>query len=64
MACELLRHGVPCRIIDQDAGPTDQSRALGLQARTLEVFENFGIIDRVLARGRRLHGVSAHADGR
>src|SRR4051812_30424340 len=64
LGCELLRHGVSCRIIDQDAGPTDQSRALGLHARTLEVFEDFGIIEKVLARGRKIHGLSAHAGGR
>ena len=64
MACELLRHGVPCRIIDQNDGPTDQSRALAIQARTLEVFENVGAIDAVLARGRKLHGLSAYSDGR
>src|SRR5438132_595339 len=63
LACELLRHGVTCRIIDQDAGPTDQSRALGLHARTLEVFEDFGIIDRVLARAKKLRGMNAYADG-
>jgi 2-polyprenyl-6-methoxyphenol hydroxylase-like FAD-dependent oxidoreductase len=64
MACELARHGVPCRIVDASPGPTDQSRALGLQARTLEVFEDLGIVDEVLARGRKIHGLGAFSDGR
>jgi 2-polyprenyl-6-methoxyphenol hydroxylase-like FAD-dependent oxidoreductase len=64
MACELARHGVPCRIVDASPGPTDQSRALGIQARTLEVFDNVGIVDQVLARARRVHGLGAFSEGR
>lgn len=64
LACELRRHGVRCRIIDPNAGPTDQSRALALQARTLEVFRDMGVIDGALARGKRVHGLSGYADGR
>jgi len=64
MACELARHGVTSRIIDASEGPTDQSRALGIQARTLEVFRQIGIVDQVLAKGRKVHGVSAFSDAR
>ena len=64
MACELARHGVPCRIVDASSGPTDQSRALGIQARTLEVFEDVGIVDAVLARARKVHGIGAFSDNR
>src|SRR4051812_33306835 len=63
MACELARHGVRCRIVDSSPGPTDQSRALGIQARTLEVFEDVGIVDEILARARKIHGVGAFSDG-
>lgn len=58
MACELLRHGVRCRIIDKAAEPVQTSRALGIQARSLEVFENMGVIDRVLAAGTKAKGVT------
>lgn len=64
MACELARHGVACRIVNENPGPTDQSRALGIQARTLEVFEDVGVVDEVLAEARKLHGFSAFAEGR
>ncbi|NJL38577.1 MAG: NAD(P)-binding protein [Leptolyngbyaceae cyanobacterium SM1_4_3] len=57
-ACELLRHGVRCRIIDKAAEPVQTSRALGIQARSLEVFENMGVIDRVLAAGTKAKGVT------
>ncbi|MBX6312998.1 MAG: FAD-dependent monooxygenase [Isosphaeraceae bacterium] len=66
LACDLYRHGVPCRIIDQNEGPTPlrESRALGIHARTLEVLKDLGVVDRFLKAGRRLYGLSAYADGR
>ena len=51
LACELLRRGVSCRIIDKAASPATTSRALGLQPRTLELFDTMGIVDRVLSTG-------------
>ncbi|MBD1909081.1 MULTISPECIES: FAD-dependent monooxygenase [unclassified Leptolyngbya] len=60
MACELLRRGVACRIIDKAAAPVQTSRALGIQARTLEVFEAMGVIDAALAAGTQARGVTFH----
>ena len=57
MACELLRHGVRCRIIDRAAERSQTSKALAIFPRTLEVFETMGIADRCLAGGLRLHGL-------
>ena len=51
LACELLGRGVGCRIVDRAASPATTSRALGLQPRTLELFDRMGIIDWVLATG-------------
>jgi 2-polyprenyl-6-methoxyphenol hydroxylase-like FAD-dependent oxidoreductase len=51
LACELLGRGVGCRIIDKAASPATTSRALGLQPRTLELFDTMGIVDRVLSTG-------------
>ena len=51
MACELLRRGINCRIIDKAAAAGTSSRAMGVQPRTLEVFDNMGIIEQVLSRG-------------
>jgi 2-polyprenyl-6-methoxyphenol hydroxylase-like FAD-dependent oxidoreductase len=63
LACELLRRGVPARVVDACAVPTDKSKALALQARTLEVLDAMGIAERFVAVGRKMHGVNAYADG-
>jgi 2-polyprenyl-6-methoxyphenol hydroxylase-like FAD-dependent oxidoreductase len=60
MACELARHGVRCRIVDQAKERSQTSKALGIFPRTLEVFDAMGISDRFLAAGHRLHGLSLH----
>ncbi len=60
MACELLRRGITCRILDKAAAPGISSRAMGVQARTLEVFDNMGIIEEVLSRGVTGVGVKAY----
>ncbi|HEY3559752.1 MAG TPA: FAD-dependent oxidoreductase [Kribbella sp.] len=52
LACELARHGVPFRLIEAAPGPQPGSRGKGIQPRTLEVFEDLGIVDRVIANGR------------
>jgi 2-polyprenyl-6-methoxyphenol hydroxylase-like FAD-dependent oxidoreductase len=64
MAGELARHGLSCRIIDKSDGPARESRAIGVWPRTLEVFEDAGVVDAILARGVRIHGNNVYADGK
>src|SRR6516165_6104846 len=64
MALELLRHGIDCRIIDKNKAPTDQSRALAVHARTLEIFENIGVIDEVLKQGLKVHVLNIYVHKR
>lgn len=47
LACDLARHQVPHRIVDRAAGVFPGSRAKGLQPRTLEVFDDLGILDAI-----------------
>ena len=63
MAAELARYGVKCRIIDKMAKPSDKSRAIAIQARTLEIFAQIGIIDRFLAEGVKLHAANPTSQG-
>lgn len=51
LACDLARRGVPFRLVDSAPEPFKGSRAKGLQPRTLEVFEDLGILEGVLGFG-------------
>lgn len=51
LAIELARRGVSYRIVDRRAGPFEGSRGKGIQPRTLEVFADMGVVDRMLAAG-------------
>jgi len=46
LACELALAGVRVTVLEKLAKPTGLSKALGLQARTMEMFEHRGILDR------------------
>lgn len=52
LANELARRGVEFRLIEAAQGPQRGSRGKGVQPRTLEVFDDLGIADRVIANGR------------
>src|SRR5437764_1981169 len=54
LACELARRGVPFRIFEKLAAPVAESRAFGIQARTLEMLEDMGIVQQFLALGNPL----------
>jgi 2-polyprenyl-6-methoxyphenol hydroxylase-like FAD-dependent oxidoreductase len=51
LAVELARRGVNFRLIEKLADPFGGSRGKGIQPRTLEVFEDLGIVDRIVASG-------------
>jgi len=51
LALSLARRGVPFRIISEVNGPGEHSRALAVQARTLEFYGQFGFADEVIAQG-------------
>ncbi|MCR8557474.1 FAD-dependent monooxygenase [Mucilaginibacter sp. BJC16-A38] len=63
MAAQLLRHGVQPVIIDIKQGPTDESKALAVQARSLEIYAQMGVIDKVIANGKQAGGVVFNTDG-
>src|SRR5947199_10795782 len=57
LAFWLARAGTPFRLIDRKAGPGEGSRAMAVQARTLEFYRQLGIADDVIASGFRLDRV-------
>lgn len=51
MACQLAIHNVPFRIVDKTEDHTTQSRALVIQARSLEILHQAGISAQALEQG-------------
>jgi len=64
LANQLGRRGVRALIIDRHAGPSLETRALGVQARTLEIYSKLGIVDRALQLGKRATGANMWTQGR
>ncbi len=64
MASELHRHGIEFRIIDKEQKPIATSNALALHSRTLEIFEQMGLVDKVLTKGIKLNQFTIFADGK
>jgi len=64
LANQLGRRGVRALIIDRHAGPSLQTRALGVQARTLEIYSHLGIVERALELGKRATGANIWTQGR
>jgi 2-polyprenyl-6-methoxyphenol hydroxylase-like FAD-dependent oxidoreductase len=51
LACELARRDVPVRIVDRAPEPFPGSRGKSLQPRTLEIFDDLGVVDETLTWG-------------
>lgn len=52
LAAELRLHGVRVVVLEREAEPTPVVRALGLHARSIEVMDQRGLLERFLALGR------------
>jgi 2-polyprenyl-6-methoxyphenol hydroxylase-like FAD-dependent oxidoreductase len=52
LACQLVRYGIDFVIVEQKAGVTTHSKALGVQARTMEIYEQLGVAQQALDRGQ------------
>ncbi|KPF60099.1 monooxygenase [alpha proteobacterium AAP81b] len=51
LALGLARRGIPFRIVDRRPGPGLASRAIAVHARTLELYDQFGLADEIVAGG-------------
>lgn len=60
LAIELARRGVEVSVLDRQPVRSSESRAIGLHARTLEVFHQLGIVEPFLDLGHRLDGFTFH----
>ena len=64
LALWLTHLGVPVRIIDKAAASGMTSRAVAVQARTLEFYQQIGLADIVVERGRRATAVNLWVAGK
>ena len=68
LACQLIRYGVDFVIIDKKEGTTPFSKAIGVQARTLEIYQQIDIAGALINEGqitrhvRLLEGGEARAE--
>jgi 2-polyprenyl-6-methoxyphenol hydroxylase-like FAD-dependent oxidoreductase len=63
LANQLGRRGVRVMIIDRHSGPAQQSRAMAVHARTLEIYSKLGIAQHALEMGRRGNGANLWSGG-
>src|SRR5215204_553320 len=64
LALWLTRLGVQVRIVDHGAAPATTSRAVAVQARTLEFYRQIGLAHSVIARGREVSAANLWVSGR
>ena len=64
LALWLTRLGIAVRIVDALAEPATTSRAIAIQARTLEFYRQLGFADTIVARGREVSAVNLWVAGR
>jgi 2-polyprenyl-6-methoxyphenol hydroxylase-like FAD-dependent oxidoreductase len=51
LACQLVRHGVDFVIVEKNESVTPYSKAIGVQARTLEIYEQLDLAQRAVEQG-------------
>src|SRR5688500_6847768 len=52
LACQFIRYGIDFVIIDKNGTTTPHSKAIGVQARTLEIYEQIGLADKLIELGQ------------
>src|SRR5438105_12751254 len=63
LALWLTRLGVAVRLIDRTAEPGTTSRAVAVQARTLELYRQVGLADAVVEAGVQVAGLNLWVRG-
>ncbi|MEO3890371.1 FAD-dependent monooxygenase [Nonomuraea sp. B5E05] len=60
LAIELARRGVNLRIVERSQEAPAGVRGKGLQPRTLEIFDDLGVVDEILATGAEYPDLRAY----
>ncbi len=51
LACQLVRYGINFVIVEKNEAVTPYSKAIGVQARTLEIYEQIGLARKAIQKG-------------
>jgi 2-polyprenyl-6-methoxyphenol hydroxylase-like FAD-dependent oxidoreductase len=51
LACQFVRYGVDFIIVEKNEGVTPYSKAIGVHARTLEIYEQIGLAEKAIEEG-------------
>ena len=64
-AIELARRGIAVRVIDKRAKPAEEAdKAIGIHCRTMEIWEDQGIVGEAIDAGIWLHGQTVFVNGK
>ncbi|MFJ4453856.1 FAD-dependent oxidoreductase [Pseudomonas sp. NPDC089392] len=63
LALWLTRQGVAVRVVDKSSGPGEASRAMAVQARTLELYRQLDMAEAVIAAGYKTPAMNMWARG-
>jgi 2-polyprenyl-6-methoxyphenol hydroxylase-like FAD-dependent oxidoreductase len=63
-ANQLMRFGIDFIIIDHKSGPTKESRAIVLTAKSLELYQQMGLSDHILKHGTYIHSFNLFSEGK
>jgi 2-polyprenyl-6-methoxyphenol hydroxylase-like FAD-dependent oxidoreductase len=63
-ACQLARFGVDMIIIDAKAGINVESRAMLVTARSMEIYQQMGLSDKVVAGGKYIEDFTIFMEGK
>lgn len=64
LACQLQRLGIDFVVIEKNEGVTKYSKAIGVQARTLEIYEQLGLAEKAIEQGEIARKVRLLARGK
>jgi 2-polyprenyl-6-methoxyphenol hydroxylase-like FAD-dependent oxidoreductase len=63
-ANQLLRFGIDFILIDSKSGPTIESRAIAVTARSLEIYQQLGLSETVVENGIKMNSFNLFSDGK
>lgn len=63
-ANQLMRFGIDFIILDKKSGPTKESRAILVTARSLEIYQQMGLSDQIISGGKLVKSFNIYSQGK